>query len=142
MEHVLGTTEQILRNSGAPALRLGALATELRNSLGRLAPDGARLRTLLERHPDRFRVLDPWRGPWRRLGAAHAPGEADPWVVAVRDLCDTGGCGGGHPLARRVRESVRWLALNVDPSSPASVIRWQGLLTEGMAAAQALDRAA
>lgn len=142
MENVLGAAEQILRNSGAPALRLGLLATELRNSLGSLAPAGPRLRTLLEGHPDRFRVLDPWRGPWRRLGEAHAPGEADPWVVAVRDLGDTGACSGGHPLARQVRENLRWLALNVDPSSPASIIRWQGMLAEGMAAATAMDRAA
>ena len=142
MEHILSAAEQILRNSGAPALRLGLLAAELRGALGGAALDAARLRTLLEGHPDRFRVLDPWRGPWRLIGEAHPPGQAEPWVVAVRDLGDTAGCDGGWPLSRRVRESVRWLALNVDPCSPRSILRWQGILAEGVAAARALDRAA
>jgi hypothetical protein len=45
-------------------------------------------------------------------------------------------------MVRKVRESVRWLALNVDTTSPRSVIRWQAILLEGMAAELALDRAA
>lgn len=142
MEHILSAAERILRTSGAPALRLGLLASELKGALGGVAPDAARLRSLLEGHPDRFRILDPWRGPWRLIAEAHPPGEAEPWVVAVRDLGDTPGSHGQGHLARRVRESVRWLALSVDPTSYVGIIRWQEMMAGAAAAARVLDKAA
>ena len=142
MEPILSAAEQILRNSGAPALRLTMLAADLRGALGGLAVEVVRLRSVLEAHPERFRVLDPWRGPWRLLGDAHPSGEGDPWVVAVRDDGNGSAPHGPPTLSRRLRESVRWLGVQLDARSADCVIRWQGMLAEGMAAQQAIDRAA
>jgi len=142
MEHVLSAAEQILRASGAPALRLDTLLDELRATTGERALQGPRLRTLLEGRPDRFRVLDPWRGPWRTVAGAAAPLRGEPWVVAVRDHGDGAGAYAAPRLSRRIRECVRWLGLDLDVASARRVVRWHGLLLEGMAAEQTLRRAA
>ncbi|GMV05407.1 MAG: hypothetical protein AMXMBFR53_16860 [Gemmatimonadota bacterium] len=143
MESVLSAAEQILRRSGAPALRLSRLLEALRGHPGLPPLDGPGLRALLLRHPHRFRVLEPWRGPWRFVAERSGSGGGDdePWVVAVRD--DGDGAGAElSPVARRVRASVRWLALSVDPHSGRSLVRWRGLLLEGLAVGDGLDRAA
>lgn len=142
MEHVLSAAEQILRASGAPALRLGALLDELRTTTGERTLQAPRLRALLEGRPDRFRVLDPWRGPWRSVGRRDPSQPAEPWVVAVRDLGDGAGTVRGPRAIRRIRESVRWLGVALDARSVRCVARWQGLLLEGMAAERVLSRAA
>jgi len=142
MEHILSAAEQILRNSGAPALRLSALLDELVATTGARALDAARLRALLEGRPDRFRILDPWRGPWRFVGRDAEASSAEPWVVVVRDLGDGAGAPGRSGTLRMVRESVRWLGLHVDARSPRRVMRWEGLVLEGTAAARALRSAA
>ena len=141
MENVLSAAEQILRASGAPALRLSVLLGEVLATTGERTLDAPRLRALLEGRPDRFRVLDPWRGPWRFVGQRGAAPVEEPWVVAVRDLGD--GSGAGTPkVVRGIRESVRWLGVTLDERSPRRVARWQGLLLEGMAAERALRKAA
>lgn len=143
METILSAAEQILQHSGAPALRLSRLLEELHGTLGARHLDAQGLMALLSRHPDRFRVLDPWRGPWRFVpehGGDRQEG-AGPWVVAVRDD-GVGAHPGAGRMARRLRESVRWLALSVDPGSPRSVARWRGHLLEALAAQEDVRRAA
>jgi len=142
MEHILSAAEQILRNSGAPALRLSALLDEVLATTGARALDAPRLKALLEGRPDRFRVLDPWRGPWRFVGPGPEASSTEPWVVVVRDLGDGPGAAGGPRILRMVRESVRWLGLNLDARSPRRVMRWEGLVLEGASAERALRRAA
>ncbi|HSW31912.1 MAG TPA: hypothetical protein VLH75_20680 [Longimicrobiales bacterium] len=142
MEHVLSAAEQILRASGAPALRLGALLDELRVTTGERSLQASRLRSLLEGRPDRFRVLDPWRGPWRPVVRAEDPALGEPWVVAVRDGGDGTGAFASPRLVRRIRECVRWLGLDLDAASARRVVRWQALVLEGLAAERALRRAA
>ncbi len=141
MEHILSAAEQVLRNSGAPALRLSALLDELVTTTGTRMLDGPRLRSLLEARPDRFRILDPWRGPWRFVNR-RAETSSDPWVVVVRDLGDGPGVAADPRVIRRVRESVRWLGLTLDARSPRQVSRWEGLVLEGLAAERAFRRAA
>jgi hypothetical protein len=141
MENVLSAAEQILRTSGAPALRLSVLLGEVLAATGERTLDAPRLRALLEARPDRFRVLDPWRGPWRFVGQRGAAPLEEPWVVAVRDQGDRSGAG-TPTVVRRIRESVRWLGLSLDDRSPRRVARWHGLLLEGMAAERALRKAA
>lgn len=142
MEHVLSAAEQILRASGAPALRLGALLDELRATTGERSLQAPRLRSLLEGRPDRFRVLDPWRGPWRPVARAEAAARGEPWVVAVRDGGDVTGAYASPRLVRRIRECVRWLGLDLDIASVRRVVRWQALVLEGLAAERALRKAA
>jgi len=89
--------------------------------------DGARLRGILEAYPDRFRLLDPWRGPWRTLArdvGAHAV-DIDVWVVATSE---PGGAPEGARTVLKLRESVRWLGRGIDPRSPGEVSRWYALV--------------
>ena len=142
MEHVLSAAEQILRASGAPALQLTALLDELRATTGERSLQAPRLRALLEGRPDRFRVLDPWRGPWRPVAPSDSITRGEPWVVAVRDQGAGTGAYASPRLIRRIRECVRWLGLDLDAASVRRVVRWQALLLEGLAAEQALRKAA
>ena len=47
-----------------PALLLGELVELIATSVDR-GLTAARLRTILEDHPDTFRILEAWQGPWR-----------------------------------------------------------------------------
>lgn len=138
MESVLTAAERILHDAGVPALPLSHLLRALHEGVaGARTLDGPHLRALLEGAPERFRVLDPWRGPWRFLGRAGTPVSdggptAEPWVVAVRDQGD-GAAPHGHRLERRLNGSVRWLALHVDPRSTRSLMRWNRILLEALA---------
>lgn len=142
MEVILAAAEQTLRRAGVPALRLSALLDEVRTLTGMRSLDPERLRHLLEARPDRFRVLDPWRGPWRFVASAPGPAQGETWVVVVHDDGDAPGEGESPGVARRLHASVRWLALHVDPASARTVMRWKGLLLEALDAHDALGRAA
>lgn len=142
MNAILAAAEAILHRHPAPALRMADL-------LARLQTDGpdprlrsGRLRRLLERDPDRFRVLDVWRGPWRPLRERTDPDEMDRscWVAVVSENRDPPG---GDVVAARMRESVRWLARRLDVRSLHEVTRWYRLALADEAARAALgDRAA
>ena len=144
MEHLLSAAEQVLRHAGAPALRLSTLLDQVRSVSGDRRVDPSGFRTLLEGRPDRFRVLDPWRGPWRPVASEPEEGGhgAEPWVVAVRD----GGDGAERPsrssILDKAGESVRWLALTLDAGSVHSVMRWNGLALEEIELRRSFRRAA
>jgi hypothetical protein len=122
MNAIAAAAEQVLRAHPHPALRLVELVELLAERVDR-SLDASKLRSALEGHPDRFRILDPWRGPWRAAGyeADGQPPDRDVWVVSVEDP-------GPPPIdpgpALKLRESVRWLARSVDPRSAGDVIRW------------------
>jgi hypothetical protein len=143
METYLRAAECILRRSDAPALHLTELLREVRLETRDLTLDAARLETALQRHPNLFRVLDPWRGPWRFLrspdGSSPAH-ELDAWVVVVSDPGD--GDGVGRSGALRLRACVRWLARGVDRRSPRAVARWSAMAMSAEAARNALRPAA
>ncbi len=127
MDEVLRHVEAALRRHPAPAVRLSELLTLVRPSTAGRALDARLLRRLLESHPDRFRILDPWRGPWRTASANALAGAAsnDPWVVVVTDPADQDL--EGSRLAARLRESVRWMARAVDSRSTREIVRWHAL---------------
>lgn len=126
MNPIASRAETILRQHPHPALRLSELVELVAEQVDR-ALDGQRLRAILEEHPERFRILDPWRGPWRTVwtvpGAQREPREA--WVVVVTDPA-------ADPAEHRsttlkLRESVRWLGRGIDPRSPTAVSRWYAI---------------
>ena len=121
--------EQELRAHTHPALRLFELLDLVAERIDR-SLDAARLRAVLEEHPDRFRVLEPWCGPWRP-GAADRGRRPDP---------------GDPPEAPRtalkLRESVRWLGRGVDPRSSIEVSRWYAIVLAERAAREAVVRRA
>ncbi len=136
---IASCAEDALRAHQHPALRLSELVDLVAERIDR-GLDAARLRVLLEEHPERFRVLDPWCGPWRlptqERGLAR-PGDA--WVVIVTDPGDPPDT---SPTALRLRESVRWLGRGVDPRSPTEVSRWYAIVLAERAAREAVARRA
>ena len=139
---VTQTAELALRQAPEPALRLDVLLERVRTEPGRSGLREDTLRAALEAEPHRFRVLDPWRGPWRRLEPGRLPAlSRQPWVVMVSDP----GTGDAptNRTAHRLRESVRWLALHVDDESGRSVTRWHAVAVAACAVEATLrDKAA
>lgn len=127
MDPIVACAERILRRSPHPALKLSELREAVADLVDRTL-DAKRLRAVLERHPERFRVLEPSRGPWRSVpesGRSGAPARIEPWVVAVGDPEPPPD--GAGPTALKLRESVRWLGRGVDTRSPAEVSRWYAI---------------
>jgi hypothetical protein len=126
MDPIASCAESTLRRSEHPALRLSELLDAVAETLDRTL-DAGRLRAILESHPDRFRILEPWQGRWRSasagLGATEGANEA--WVVWVVDP-DVPPDGAGAASVK-LRESVRWLARGVDARSPTDVSRWYAI---------------
>lgn len=143
MDEVLRHVEAALRRHPAPAVRLSELLALVRSSTSDRALDARLLRKLIEGHPERFRILDPWRGPWRTSGldrSGEGPGD-DPWVVVVTDPADQHLA--GPRLTTCLRESVRWMARGVDVRSPRELVRWHMLaIAESTSRGSILDLAA
>lgn len=124
MNPIATCTEHFMAGHPHPALRIGELLAPVAERVDRSLTTG-RLRAALAEHPETFRLLDPWQGPWR-VPAESAPAtEADVWVVLLP------GAGGqerpaGGPVTT-LRESVRWLARGIDPRSSMSVSRWYAI---------------
>jgi len=144
MDALLRSAENVLRRHAAPALRLSELLGHVRSDTGLRTLDAGRLRGVLETRPDRFRLLDPWRGPWRFVREGSTTGRgSDPWVVVVGDPGHEGGTEEGRPRPdRRLSASVRWLAVSLDPTSGRTVSRWHSIAVASGAACTALARKA
>jgi hypothetical protein len=140
MNPIAAFAESTLRHHAHPALRLRELVDLVAERMDR-SLDGARLRAILETYPDRFRLLDPWRGPWRTIAPEPAAPEAriDVWVVAIGE---PGGPPHGAPAALKLRESVRWLGRGVDPRSRSDVSRWYAIALAERAVREAVVRRA
>ena len=138
MNEIVQSAERLLREHPHPALKLSELHELVAERFDR-SLDPQRLRALLEEYPQLFRVLDPWRGPWRPTrGPASGSASRDPWVVVVTDP------GAGDQPTRhttmRLRESVRWLSRDVDPRSAHEVSRWYAIVLAERAARRVIER--
>jgi len=140
VESILEAAEAALRQDGGPALKLSELLGLVRARTRQPGLRAEDLRRILESSPHRFRVLDPWRGPWSHLEPGSLPAR-DPWVLVVGD---PGGddAHGTTALEHRLSASVRWLGLAVDPSSPREVSRWHCLALAERRTRRQLDTAA
>ena len=140
MNEIIQSAERMLREHPHPALRLSELHELVAERFDRNMEPG-RLRWLLEQHPELFRVLDPWRGPWRATAGRGSDGPGlDPWVVVVTD--PDGSDPPAGPAAIRLRESVRWLSRDVDVRSPREVSRWYAIVLAERAARRVIERRA
>lgn len=145
MNPIAVRAEHALGQHAHSALRLSELVELIGEGIDR-ALDAHRLRAILEGHPDRFRILDPWRGPWRTLEApeggpkgAGAP-RLDVWVVGIDYPIDRPDAPRG--ASQKLRESVRWLGRGIDPRSPSEVSRWYGIALAERAVRVAVARPA
>jgi hypothetical protein len=131
--------EDALRANAHPALKLSELVELIAPRVDR-GLDPGRLRAILEEHPERFRVLEPWSGRWRADTVPRGPrqtGEA--WVVIVTDPGDPPDAPGA---ALNLRESVRWLSRGVDARSGIEVSRWYAIVLAERAVREAVARRA
>lgn len=137
---IIEYAERILLEHPHPALRLTELHELLAERFDR-SLEQSRLRGMLEAHPKVFRVLDPWRGPWRSPAQPRAAlYAADPWVIIV-----THPDGADHsqgPTALKLRESVRWLAHDIDARSAYEVNRWYAIVLAERRARSVIQRKA
>lgn len=141
MDPIATCAERTLRRSMHPALKLSELVESVSDILDRTL-DAGRLRAILEAHPDRFRILEPWDGAWRaaRGHLMAREGASEAWVVAVSDPDEPPD--GAGPAAVTLRESVRWLARAVDTRSRDDVGRWHAIAVAERTARSALERRA
>jgi len=132
METLVDRAAQSLAHHPSPALPLEELTEQIRGG-GSVVGPGVLLRAL-EARPDLFRVLDPWRGPWRsatrpgarRSGpAASAVDDAGTrWVVSLgRATLDRDARG-------RLKASVTHLGRTLDERSVTDLVRWLGMVRE------------
>ncbi|MEZ4415052.1 MAG: hypothetical protein R3E10_04805 [Gemmatimonadota bacterium] len=83
--------------------------------------------------PEAFRMLDPWKGPWRQARGRHAPPAAqnagglrlEPWVV-VRDSR----CPSQRPALRCLHATLLGLGAAVDDTSTGALTRLVRLACE------------
>lgn len=140
MHPIAAFAEGALREHTHPALRLRELIELVIRRVDR-SVDGSRLRAILEAYPDRFRILDPWRGPWRSVLGPDEDGTltCDVWVIAVAAPAPPPG---GPPVAAKLRETVRWIGRGVDPRSHREVSRWYAIALAERALREAVTKRA
>lgn len=139
MDPIASCVEHVLRDQPHPALRLTELLELVAERTDRTL-DIPRLRAALEAYPARFKILDPWQGPWRSIASEDARVPGDVWVAATGSPDGPGG--GAASPGLKLRESVRWLATGVDPRSPGEVSRWYAIAMSERAARKAISRPA
>ncbi|MDH5759361.1 MAG: hypothetical protein OEZ65_07205 [Gemmatimonadota bacterium] len=129
MEMLLTLAESILRDHPAPAMPFGDLLVQVREHPSCSSVDGAKLLGVLKSAPDRVKILDPARGPWRPREGGSAP-SPDAWVALLGTPRSGPSATSGTPALRILRESVRWLARGVDERSTSEVARWHRMVLE------------
>lgn len=137
MDTIAHAAEEALLEHPHPALRLSELLELIADRVDRRL-DSERLRTALEAHPERFRILEMWLSRWRTVEADGSI-EGEAWVVATSDR---GPSPAGPDATRLLRESVRRIAHGVDARSALDLGRWQAIALAERAARRALSRRA
>lgn len=154
MQSLLDVARGILDRHPSPALPYTEVHRLICAERPGPPPDPDFLLSRIRARGDLFRVVEPWRGPWRRLtGTREASAEeyrnvlagaglpVDLWIVSAAGA-RTGPENTGSPrsLAERVRATLLDLSRRIDAGSPAALDRWIRLLSEGRALAGCLDR--
>lgn len=139
MQAILQHAEEVLRQHPAPAMELGELHSRLRELRPTCTPVCATLRGILENSPHRFRVVDPWCGPWLHCREEDRPDTDGVVVIAIGGVCSEGDPSPGSAL---LRESLRWIARGIDLRSQGGVARLYALILAEDAARSRLRRKA
>ena len=114
---------QSLAEHRPPALPLDQLVHQVKDGGAAVGPDI--LLRALEARPDLFRVLNPWRGPWRSVSRRAAGRARAVWVVGLARGRESGG------TAARLKASLAHLGWTVDEQSVTDLARWLGMVREG-----------
>lgn len=131
----------------AAALPLSELSRLVQES-GTRVSDDVLLRALLT-EPARFRIVDPWKGPWARLrsdrrtgrhgslagaGDRRVPNLVDGPRVVPAPGAAPWSPGPAGPALGRMRQALIRLGWRVDDASPVDLARWHRLVLEGQRA--------
>jgi len=141
MEGLVDLARRVLARHPSPALPYPGLHRLVCVAVSGPRPDPALLLRRIRARPELFRIVEPWRGPWRRFldgedGDATSYRNAledaglpsAPWIVG-RSV-GAGDGGGGAVWERRLRSSLLLLGRRVDPGSTRRLSRWVLLLRE------------
>jgi len=144
------------------AISVTQLGQRIGQERGTSAETPARLLRELSRHPSLFRIVDPWRGPWRTVpgngwdarrrtdrpvggerasGCDGAAGRVGPSLFSDARMVvpvDVDWADGEACLARRLRESIYRIGRSVDEHSAVSIARWARLVRAAAAAQRRL----
>lgn len=151
MENLLDVARRVLERHPSPALPYTELHRLICAERPGPRPDPDFLLRRIRSRRDLFRVVDPWRGPWRRLTASPEAGRyrtalaaaglpVDLWVVAAEaaegreDVAEV-----RRSFTARVRRTVLDLSRRVDANSPRAMARWIRLLGEQRALRRCLE---
>lgn len=140
METVAERAHRVLARQPTPALSARELHRLLCGELGGPPPPMELFLHQLERRPDLFRILEPWRGAWspllpsaregsKRSGiAASLEIQEDVWVVPA----DGGGALDEEPdpAIRTLRASLLAVGRRVDAGSVTALTRWMAMVRE------------
>ncbi len=155
MESLARRARQVIATDLELATSVERLSDRLARAGDGLGREPVTLIRELRRHPRLFRVVDPWRGPWRTVPAMRRSGDgsADPTrghpslhvsrglrVGAMVVPIDVEWHEGGRGLTRRLRECVYRLGRSVDVESPVAVARWARLIRGAAATQRRLGR--
>lgn len=142
MDALVDRAAQAATRHPAPALRIRDLARIVQQS-GAGVSDTVLL-AALRRDPGRFRLVDPWRGPWSTLRRNTSPmGDSDdprndgttsslldgPRLVPAPGS-KSWSPGPSAPTIQRMRQTMIRLGWRIDDSSPTDLARWHRLVLE------------
>lgn len=140
MNPVVACAETTLRQHPDPAVRLTELLRSVAPITDRSLTAG-RLRSMLEDHPERFRILDSWDSRWLEpesnvpserawvvsLSPGTDPPDGEPSAGLLREAgVDPGRADGGR-TDRLLRESFRWVSRDIDVRSRLALSRWSAI---------------
>jgi len=142
MDPLVDRAAQAASRHPSPALRVPELARMVKGS-GAGVPDAVLLRALLT-EPGRFRLIDPWRGPWSTLRANRRLGRPDPTprnddpppmlMDGPRLIPQPGEKrwmpGPGGDATDRMRRTMIRLGWRIDDASHVDLARWHRLVLE------------
>lgn len=150
MESLPDVAYRILARHPAPALPLRELHRQVALARPGPTPTAESLLARIRSRRRSFRILDPWRGPWRvlrsrsdeatRRALRDAGLGLEPWVMAA-DRTAEGQPDRPDPAVPLLRTTMHHLSLAIDRDSASALARWILLLREERAIRRRLDPA-
>lgn len=147
MQSTVDLAVHILARTPARTLPISHLSDLIQQETGGAGVERELVVQAVRARPNLFRMLDPWRGPWRvsgRMGpnasaftSSQLGGVADePWVLLLEPPTDSA----LDPPLRMLQESTLAAGRRVDEHSVTALARWLRMSLEVADVASSLQR--
>ncbi len=147
MQSTTDLAVHILARTPARTLPISHLSHLIEQEAGGATVGHEFLVQALRARPNLFRLLDPWRGPWRVSGRTDAEGSTftssplggltdEPWVLLLEPPADSE----LDPPLRMLQESMLAAGRRVDEHSVTALARWLRMSLEMADVAPSLQR--